>query len=122
MPVDLNDWRHLVEQQIAWLADEGGQQRAWFGVGPETSSPDEDFCQFLDDARAEAFFARSDTGLNTTQIAAGQHLAGLVRRLADETPDHIEPSDLIDDPRWQQIRSAAARTLELLRQTRHAAE
>jgi len=69
MPVDLNDWRHLVEQQIAWLADEGGQRRAWFGVGPETSSPDEDFCQFLDDARAEAFFARSDTGLNTTQIA-----------------------------------------------------
>ena len=111
---------------LAWFAGptafESGKRRAWFGVGPETSSPDEDLCQFLDDARAEAFIARNDTGLNTAQIAAGQHLAGLMRRVADETPDHIEPSDLIDDPRWRQIRSAAARTLEWLSQSRRAAE
>jgi hypothetical protein len=115
MAADLNSWRTVVEQVIDGLADESLQRRSWFGLGPEESSPGEEFCMFFDDAAIEEFLKRDDTGLNQEQLAAGKHLVRLMSDLADHTPEHIAPEALIDDPRWQEIRKAAARFRELLR-------
>lgn len=115
MAVDLKAWRKAVEQVVGGVADEALQRRAWFGIGPEESSPDEEFCQFFDDAAIEEFLDRDDTGLNERQIKSGRHLVKLMRQLSDHTPNHINPADLIDDPRWQEIREAAARFHQLLR-------
>jgi hypothetical protein len=117
MAVDVKAWRRIVEQTVDGIADEALQRRAWFGIGPEESSPDEEFCMFFGDAAIEEFLDRHDVGLDAKQIEAGRHLLKLMRGLSDETPDHIEPADLIDDPRWQNIRKAAARFHKLL-QTR----
>src|SRR5215204_168034 len=114
MPVDLKSWRRVVEQTVAGIADEALQRRAWFGIGPEESSPDEEFCMFFDDAAIEEFLERDDTGLNEEQVEAGKHLVKLMGELADQTPEHVEPEDLIDDPRWQAIRKAAARFHKML--------
>lgn len=114
MAVDVKAWRRVVEQVVDGLADEALQRRAWFGVGPEESSPDEEFCMFFGDAAIEEFLDRDDVGLSASQLAAGRHLLKLMRELSDQTPDHIEPADLIDDPRWRRVRQAAARFLKLL--------
>jgi hypothetical protein len=114
MAVDVKAWRQVVEDVVGGIADEAEQRRSWFGIGPEESSPDEDFCQFFGDAAIEEFLERRDTGLSKKQIEAGRHLLKLMRALADETPDHIEPANLIDDPRWQKIREVAARFHTLL--------
>ncbi len=114
MAVDLSAWRKVVEEVVGGIADEALQRRAWFGIGPEESSPDEEFCQFFDDAAIEEFLGRDDTGLNEQQREAGRHLLKLMRELSDHTPDHVKPSDLIDDPRWQKIREAAARFYKIL--------
>jgi hypothetical protein len=114
MAVDLKAWRTVLEEVVDAIADENYQRRAWFGIGPEESSPDEDICQFFGDAAIEDFLDRNDTGLNEQQLDAGRHLVKLMSELADQTPDHIKPSDLIDDPRWQKIREAAARFRKLL--------
>ena len=37
-----------------------------------------------------------------------------MRTLSDQTPEHIQAADLIDDPRWQKIRAAAAHFYTLL--------
>lgn len=115
MPVDINAWRKVVEQVVGGIADEALQRRAWFGIGPEQSSPDEEFCMFFDDAAIDDFLSRDDTGLTEEQARAGKHLVSLMTDLADETPEHIEPADMIDDPRWQEIRAAASRFHKLLR-------
>ena len=114
MAVNLHAWRKVVEQVVGGLADEALQRRSWFGVGPEESSPDEEFCMFFDDAAIEAFLERDDTGLDEGQINAGKHLVKLMNALSDQTPEHIEPENLIDDPRWREIRKAAARFHKLL--------
>ena len=114
MAIDVKAWRRVVEQTVDGLADEAMQRRAWFGLGPEESSPDEEFCMFFGDAAIEEFLEREDTGLTANQLEAGHHLVTLMRKLSDGTPDHIKPADLIDDPRWQKVRQAAARFHKLL--------
>lgn len=118
MAVELKSWRKVIEQVVGAIADESLQRRAWFGIGPEMSSPDEHVCQFLGDAAIEDFLDRNDTGLNDLQIKAGRHLVKLMRELLKETSGKLERSKLIDDPRWRQIREAAAHFSKLI-QTRN---
>jgi len=115
MPLDLKSWRKTIEQVVGGIADEALQRRAWFGIGPEESSPDEEFCMFFDDAAVPEFLERDDTGLNEEQVRAGKDLVKLMGELADQTSEHVEPKDLIDDPRWQEVRKAASRFHKLLK-------
>lgn len=114
MSVDLPAWHSLVEGIVENIADEDLQRRSWFGDGPEVWSPDEAFCQFFDDAGVAEFLDRQDTGLNEKQRAAGHRLVRLMSDLADQLPEHIESEGLFNDPRWQEIRAAAARFRALL--------
>src|SRR5262245_43049682 len=114
MPVNLNAWRNVIKQTIVGIADENLQRRAWFGLGPEESSPDEMFNMFFGDAAIEEFLNRNDTGLNDLQIESGRLLVKLMRDFSKQLPDHVEPSAIIDDPRLQKIREAAARFSALL--------
>ena len=116
LPSQMAAWRKVVEQVVGGIADADLQRRAWFGIGPEESSPDEEFNQFFDDAAVEEFLARPDTGLSRAQLQAGQYLLELMKKLSTQTPQYIEPSSLIDDPRWQEIREAAAQFLNRLSQ------
>jgi hypothetical protein len=117
MPVDMRAWRKALFEVVDSIADEELQRRSWLGSGPEEWSPDEAFCQYFGDAGAEEFLGRTDTGLSQRQIEAGRELTALMRQLSDETPAHIKPADLIDDPRWRKIREAAARFRVLLLKT-----
>jgi hypothetical protein len=112
MPVNIETWRKIIEQGTDGIADEELQRRAWFGIGPEEGSPEETINQFLGDAAIREFLSRKDTGLNELQIEAGRRLINLIERLLKEMPQgyrFIDPSKLIDDPRWNEIREAATR-------------
>jgi len=117
MPVNIEAWRKVIEQGTDGIADEQLQRRAWFGIGPEESSPEETINQFLGDAAIREFLNRRDTGLNELQVESGRRLVDLIERLLKEMPQghgFIDPSKLIDDPRWNEIREAATRFLALL--------
>jgi len=101
-------WRKVVEQVVRAIANEDLQRRAWFGAGPEEDSPDEMLNQFFGDAAIEEFLVSKDNGLDNLQSQLGMNLLKLMKELSKQTPQHIEPSDLIDDPRWRKIREAAA--------------
>jgi hypothetical protein len=115
MTVDLSAWRKVVEEVVGAIADENLQRRAWFGIGPEETSPEEHICQFFGDAAIEDFLVRDDTGLSEQQLEAGRYLLHLMEELSSQTSVHIDPSDLIDDSRWKEIRRAATRFHQLLR-------
>jgi hypothetical protein len=114
MAINLSSWRKVIEQTVAGIADEDLQRRAWFGLGPEIWSPDEAFNQFFGDSAVREFLQRDDNGLNDLQADAARHLVMLMDDLSKQTPRHIRPDDLIDDPRWKRIREAAARFSALL--------
>src|SRR5690242_20210690 len=114
MTNDIVAWRNVVKQIVDAIADENLQRRAWFGVGPEVSSPNEMFNQFFGDAAIEDFVKRNDAGLNDLQTQAARYLVTLMRELSRQTPESINPANLIDDRRWEKIRKAAARFSALL--------
>jgi hypothetical protein len=117
MCVNISSWRKVVEQGANGLADEQFQRRSWFGIGPEESSPEETINQFLGDAAIREFLGRNDNGLNDRQSESGRHLVNLMEEFLKSTsgnPKFIDPSSLIDDPRWKDIREAATRFSTLL--------
>jgi hypothetical protein len=114
MALDLDAWRRVLEDIVDSIADEELQRRSWFGLGPEIWSPDEAFNQFFGDAAVEEFLDRGDTGLTRRQVNSGRKLVALMQELSAATPEHIDPADLVDDPRWRRIRAAATRFRSLL--------
>src|SRR4051812_21121348 len=108
--VDIRAWRRVLEEVVGSIADEGLQRRAWFGLGPEIWSPEEAFNQLFGDAAIKEFLVR-DTGLDDQQIESGWRLVRLMDELSKRLPKHpslIDPSQLIDDPSWKEVREAAA--------------
>ena len=114
MSINIVGWRLVLRQIVAAIADEKLQRESWFGIGPCIFDPDEAFNQFLGDAATEAFLKRDDTGLNELQMEAGRRLLRQMKKLCDATPNSIDPYEMIDDPRWQEIRKSAAHFSALL--------
>jgi len=96
------------------IADEAHQRTSWFGVGPWINSPDEQFCRFFDDADVPEFLSRANNRLSDEQALHLTKLNVMMRKLSDNTLDIIKPEDLIDDPRWQEIRKQASITLDAM--------
>ncbi len=92
-------------------ADRTYQQRAWFGHGPKRDSPDELLCTSLDDLVFEQFLVHPK--LSQGERTAASHLYKTVEAYADGTPKTLKPSEVIDDPRFESVRTAAAEFLKV---------
>ncbi len=114
MAEDMAIWRRLVLDEVRSIADEQQQRKTWFGVGPLIDGPTEQFCAFFDNASVPDFLVRFDNGLNEEQIVQLTQLTAQMRHLSDTIRGFIRPADLIDDPRWEEIRKQAAITLDVL--------
>ena len=114
MSINIVGWRTVLRQIVAAIADEEFQRQTWFGGSHYIFGPDEAFNSFLGDAATEAFLERDDTGLDEPQMEAGRKLLRQMTILCDATPNPIDPYEMIDDPRWQEIRQSAAHFSALL--------
>lgn len=110
----MEQWRSLVVSSVRNVADETFQRRAWFGRGPEQSSPDEVISDIFDNANLELFL--KTTELTDKQQLFGHRLLEILERFVDKTPQHLVPIDVIDDPEWIQVRLAAESFLDSLGQ------
>jgi hypothetical protein len=109
--VEFTVWRQNVINAAKRAADRRYQERAWFGHGPERDSPDELLCTFLDDLVFEQFLVHPK--LPKHERPAASHLYKTVDAYADCTPKTLRPSDVIDDPRFESVRTAAAEFLKV---------
>jgi len=109
--VDFTLWRQNVIGAAKRAADRTYQQRAWFGHGPERDSPNELLSTFLDDLVLEQFLIHPK--LSQRERAAASHLYKAVESYADCTPKMRRPSDVIDDPRFETVRTAATEFLKV---------
>jgi len=109
--VDLTVWRQNVINAAKRAADRTYQERVWFGHGPERDSPDELLCTFLDDLVFEQFLIHPK--LSQSERTAASHLYKTIEAYADSTPKMLTPSDVIDDPRFESVRTAATAFLKV---------
>jgi hypothetical protein len=96
------------------IADEGFQRRAWFGLGPEVSSPSEVFNGFFDDARIEEFLKNPPGYASRETLAQLSRLMRTMDDLLDVDDDRAEI--LIDSADWAEIRQIARTAADLLAQ------
>jgi len=99
-------WRQNVLDAAQRAADRTYQERVWFGRDPQyRDSPDDLICTFLDDLVFEKFLVHPQ--LSERERKAAARLYGAVLEYADSTPQMLKPSDVIDDPRFENVRTAA---------------
>ena len=109
--MDFAFWRQSVINAAKRAADRTYQERVWFGHGPERDSPDELLCTFLDDLVFEQFLVNPK--LSNLERTAASHLYKAVETYADCTPRTLKPEDVINDPRFENLRTAATEFLRI---------
>lgn len=115
MATDMEIWRERVIDQLRHIANEAFQRKVWFGGGEDqwVDSPTETICAY-DDLLVPRILAEPEHGLDWEQVVELTRLNSLMDDLVENTPDSIRPEDLIDDPRWREIREQAVVTLTAL--------
>jgi hypothetical protein len=109
--VDFKVWRQNVINAAKRAGDRAYHERVWFGHGPERDSPNELLSTFLDDLVFEQFLA--DPKLSHDERTAASQLYRTVQVYADCTPRTLNPADVIDDPRFENVRTAASEFLRV---------
>lgn len=100
-------WRNNILHVVAQIASREYQQRSWFGIGTESSSPEELYCLLFDDFMYDEFLNSPAVGLTPTQKARGVELKEELDAYSELVGDYMDPAKVIDDPRWEGIRAAA---------------
>lgn len=103
--MDFDIWRKNVINAARRAASREYQERVWFGRGPERDSPDDLLCTFLDDLDFTDFLRHPM--LSPSERISVARLDDAVEAYSDCTPKHLDPSAVIDDPLFENVRIAA---------------
>lgn len=109
----LDRWLEIARPAIEAFANRAFQSRAWFGHGPEVSSPTEVICQLFD-FRFDKTSQDPSFDLSNEQRAACARFGEMVDGYARSHKGHLDEHEVIDDPEWERIRQAAADLLKIL--------
>jgi hypothetical protein len=96
-------WRGQVIDVLDQIGDRDFQLRSWTGIGPEVSSYDEVISQIMDD-QSFADFCEKLEGHDAKQKC--RELLSALNAL-DSTLQKLPPLQIIDDPRWINVRTLA---------------
>lgn len=109
-------WKIRVLEAVAKIADESYQRSTWFGGAGKISSPEEVYCELFDDFIFDEFLTSIDVGITDKQRKLGLELKHIMEEYADSVGDITDPGRVYSDPKWHDVRSAARRFLESLRE------
>ena len=94
------------------IADKDFQERAWFNIGPEVSSPDEDICMLYDDHDFENFLNNSSSPLSDTERNAGLKFNKQFNKYLN-AHDTSHPKVVFESEDWDKIRKATANLIKI---------
>jgi hypothetical protein len=107
-------WKLSIRAALEQISDEGYQRLAWFNSHEEVSSPDELICRLYDDFRFESFTESAEIGLSIDQKEAATQFSGRLLKFCHGTPSKLGAREVIDDPRWVQVRCDAGKLVQTL--------
>ena len=108
------EWTELIKDTVRHIADKAYQERSWLGRGTEVDSPEEMFCRLFDDLDFEGFLKAEDVPLTADQRMRGRLLSYKMNDYASRTPKLLNATEVLKDPRWEEIRAAADGFLEII--------
>jgi hypothetical protein len=109
--MDFAAWRQSVLDAARRAADRTYQESVWFGDDPrQRDSPGDLICTFMDDLVFEKFLLHPK--LQEREREAAARLYKAVEEYADCTPQVLKPSDVIGDPKFENVRIAAREFLK----------
>jgi hypothetical protein len=104
-------WGRNMLMALRHIADEVYQRRAWFGVGPEVSSPTEMINELYDDCRLLDFIKCAPSYISIETLHA---LRRLDAQLEDVDVDDTSAADLMESPIWGAVRMTAQKAAQRL--------
>jgi hypothetical protein len=108
-------WLRNLRTSLSSMADGNYQRKAWFGhLAGVVDDPGETINHVTSDAGLDDFLLRGGFELDDNQNTRGHHLLKLIDEFCEQTPQFLKAADVIDDPRWIEIRTAAGAFLESL--------
>ena len=112
--MELAQWKTNIFGVLERIADESYQRLAWFNRHAEVSSPDELINQLFDDYLFEDFIESQEVDLPRNARDAARAFSVSLSAFCDQTPQILDPREIIDDPRWTRIRQEAQSLLRVL--------
>jgi len=103
------EWIVQILDVVEEIASREIQERAWFGIGPEVSSPDEIYNQLFDDNTCDLVFEKYAATFTPQQTVAWNDLRRKLEEYGEESEELDDPHRVVNDPEWQKVRESAAR-------------
>jgi hypothetical protein len=107
-------WTTNIREVLAHLSDKDYQTRAWLGVGPEVSSPEELYSQIFDDFSFSEFLKAPDIDISAEARSVGHNLLHRLDAFFNSSSSRRSPEAVLRDPDWEEIRRLAQRFGDLL--------
>ena len=102
------EWKQNILRAVQHIGSRHYQEDSWFGKGKAVSSPEELYCELFDDYLFEEFLMSDVISLTEVQREKGNLLKEKLEKFYDiQGNDALDPLAVIDDPRWEDIRSTA---------------
>lgn len=102
-----NVWRENIINILSDISDESLQMKAWIKGEGYCATPDEMYCMLFDDYSIELFVEDNFVALNHEQKSSAKKLITLMNLYSDVCGVSMNPSDVISNASWEEIRVQA---------------
>jgi hypothetical protein len=105
-------WTSKIVDVARDIASRDFQERSWFGIGPEVSSPNELYNTLFDDCTLDLFLETYGASLTAQQRIACANLKSQLEQYDEHRHRLDDPRQVLNDPEWQEVRQVAVRFVE----------
>lgn len=112
--IEKNIWISQIKKIIKDISDLEYQKRAWLGIGPEVSSPEEIYCTLFDDFMVEDFLRSDEIELSEMQRSLFRKLIKDMESIAEKYSQKFEPKILLRDEKWLELTKLASELFKIL--------
>jgi hypothetical protein len=107
--MDPQAWKENILEVIEEISNEDFQKETWFGNSDKVSSPEELYCNLLDDFIFEEFLENQDLELSEAQFSLGKALISKMKSFREIIFSYPDPQEILHHKDWQEIRLLASR-------------
>jgi len=101
-------WREYILEIVRAIASREHQEKVWLGPRPEINWVG-DLYNDLSEEFFDDFFDRYSDDFTIEQLTAWDQFKQKFKSYGDGLPTYPDPEMVITDPKWQNVREAAAR-------------
>jgi hypothetical protein len=107
-PITAQRWIANLLLAVADIADRENQERRWLAPDAQAWECPDELINVLDDCVFDGFIEKYASTFSTEQRKAAVQFKDELTNYCAMTPQHLEPADVLADPKWETVRQKAA--------------